>query len=196
MDTASVPIPPPLPTGLPEPLDDGMARHLPGARIPDLDLFSTEGKWRNLKEIADGAVVLYVFPKMGRPDEKDPPGWDETPGARGCTQQSCAFRDHRTQFLDFGYAVMGLSAQPSEDQKAAVERLHLAFPLLADPDGLLADALNMPTFEIAGMTLYKRLTLIIRAGHITKAFYPVFPPDENAEEVLEWIRANDADVET
>ena len=181
--------PPPLPTGLPVPADDGAAEHLPGRRVPDLVLPSTEGRGVNLAGLARGSLVLYAFPKMGRPGAADPPGWDEIPGARGCTQQSCAFRDHQRAFSELGHAVAGLSAQPTEDQQAAARRFHLTFPLLADPGLLARDSLGLPTFEVAGMTLYRRLTLVARGGRIVKVFYPVFPPDQNAEEVLSWVRS-------
>lgn len=184
------PKPRPLPADLPVPVDDGASAHLLGQAIPDLNLPSTEGRRVNLGELAGGALALYVFPKMGRPDEPDPAGWNETPGAYGCTQQSCAFRDRYREFSGLGYNVAGLSAQPAEEQQEASVRLHLAFPLLADPDRRVGQALNLPTFEITGMTLYKRLTLIARSGRIVKVFYPVFPPDENAEEVLRWIHAD------
>lgn len=178
-----------LPANLPVPVDDGAAAHLTGQFIPDLRLHSTEGHEIALAQLAE-ALVLYVFPKMGRPGEPDPGGWDETPGARGCTQQSCAFRDLHREFLGLGYSVVGLSAQGPEEQQEASQRLHLAFPLLADPMRQLGESLKLPTFQIAGMTLYKRLTLVARARRIVKVFYPVFPPDQNAEKVLEWIRSN------
>ncbi|MEX0625415.1 MAG: peroxiredoxin [Chloroflexota bacterium] len=182
--------PPPLPEGLPVPVDDGAAAHLPDRLIPDLKLRSTEGQDVNLAELAATQLVLYIYPKMGRPDDADPPGWNETPGARGCTQQSCAFRDLHYQFRDLGYRVAGVSAQDSEEQEEAAQRLHLSFPLLADPTRQLGEALKLPTLEIAGMILYSRLTLVARARRIVKIFYPVFPPDENAEEVLQWIRSD------
>lgn len=160
--------------------------------IPALKLRSTEGRDMDLAELAADALVLYVYPKTGRPDEPDPPGWDAIPGARGCTQQSCSFRDHEREFRDLGYSVAGLSAQEPEDQLEASRRLHLPFPLLADPARRLEQALGLPTFEAAGMTLYKRLTIVARECRIDKVFYPVFPPDENAEEVLAWIRSERA----
>ena len=184
--------PPPLPADLPIPVDDGAADHLEGRVIPALKLPSTEGRDMDLAELAADALVLYVYPKTGRPDEPDPPGWDAIPGARGCTQQSCSFRDHQREFLDLGYSVAGLSAQEPEDQLEASRRLHLPFPLLADPARRLEQALGLPTFEAAGMTLYKRLTIVLRERRIDKVFYPVFPPDENAEEVLAWIRSQRA----
>jgi peroxiredoxin len=193
MDPSSrPPTPPPLPEGLPVPVDDGAASHLPGRTIPRI-LVPTDGGEVDLAELAGGALVLYVFPKMGRPDEADPPGWDDVPGARGCTQQSCAFRDLHREFANLGYSVAGLSAQPPEEQQEASQRLHLAFPLLADPGRQLGHALGLPTFEFGGMSLYRRSTLVIQAGRIVKVFYPVFPPDGNAEEVLRWIRTNRGD---
>jgi peroxiredoxin len=173
-------------------VDDGAAAHVTGKLIPDLTLTSTRGSDVSLTEVAADDLVLYVFPKIGRPDSAPPVGWDETPGARGCTQQSCAFRDRQQQFAELGYSVVGLSAQGTDEQLEAAQRLHLAFPLLADPDRQLGEALKLPTFEIAGMSLYKRQTLIARGGRVVKVFYPVFPPDENAEEVLKWIRAEGA----
>jgi peroxiredoxin len=186
------PSPPPLPENLPPPVDDGAAAHLWGKRIPNLILPSTHGADADLGELSQGALVLYVFPKLGRPDEPDVSGWNETPGARGCTQQSCSFRDRHHRFRELGYSVAGLSAQSPGDQAEAAQRLQLAFPLLADPDRELGEALELPIFAIAGMAFYKRLTLVVRAGRIDKVFYPVFPPDANAEEVLEWIQSEPA----
>lgn len=181
--------PPPLPDGLPVPINDGAAGHLLHRSMPDLALPSTDGGDLNLAELAADQVVLYVFPKMGRPDEADPPGWDAIPGARGCTQQSCAFRDLHDQFRDLGYTVVGVSAQLGSDQQEAAQRLHLSFPLLADPTRRLGKALDLPVHRIAGATYYRRMTLVARAGRIVKLFYPVFPPDENATQVLAWIRS-------
>jgi peroxiredoxin len=163
--------------------------HLKGEVIPDLSLPSTHGHYVNIAALATDALVLYVFPKIRRPDEPVPVSWDVTPGARGCTQQSCAFRDRQQQFTELGYSVAGLSAQGTHEQLEAAERLHLAFPLLADPDHRLREVLKLPSFEVAGMTLYKRLTLIARGRRIVRVFYPVFPPDENPEQVLEWIHS-------
>lgn len=187
---ATPPTPPPLPADLPAPVDDGGAAHLSGMSIPSLELRSTEGGIADLAELAEGGLVLYVFPKMGRPGEADPPGWDQTPGAYGCTQESCSFRDRHGAFADLGYTVAGLSAQPAEEQQEAADRLHLPFPLLADPDRRAGGALRLPTFSIGGMTLYRRLTLVARAGRIATVFYPVFPPDRHPEEVLAWIRSS------
>ncbi len=136
---------------------------------------------------AEGTAVLFIYPRTGRPGEPLPPGWDLVPGARGCTPQSCAFRDLHGEFTDKGVEVLGLSAQSPEDQAEFAERVHLPFPVLSDPELRLAEALALPTFEVAGMTLYKRVTLVIRDGRIARAFYPVFPPDRNAGEVLAWL---------
>jgi peroxiredoxin len=191
MDIPSMgPTPPPLPADLPVPVDDGAAAHLLGRSIPDLSMRSTAGHEVDLAELAAGALVLYVFPKMGPPGGVDPPGWDETPGAYGCTQQSCAFRDRYREFSALGYSVAGLSAQAPDEQAEAAQRLQLAFPLLSDQERRLGEALGLPTFHLAGVTLYKRTTLVARGGRVVKVFYPVFPPDENADEVLEWIRPN------
>jgi peroxiredoxin len=180
------PKPQPLPRDLPVPIDDGRAAHLRGLHVPDLVFPSPEVGPIDLRAISR-ALVLYVFPKIGAPDVPDPDGWDDVPGARGCTQQSCAFRDNKGRFAKLGYAVAGLSAQPIEEQQEAATRLHLPFPLLADPERDLARALDLPTWQIAGMNLYKRLTLVIENGVIVKVFYPVFPPDENADELLGWL---------
>jgi peroxiredoxin len=177
-----------LPEGLPVPGDDGAADHLPHAALPRLAFVSTQGGVVDLAEQARGGLVLYIYPRTGRPSEAPPTGWDETPGARGCTPQSCAFRDSYDEFSALGVQVAGLSAQTHEDQAEAAARLRLPFPLLADPELTLASALRLPTFEIAGMRLYKRMTLIAFAGRIVKVFYPVFPPDENAAEVRGWLR--------
>jgi peroxiredoxin len=196
MDPGSAPVPPPLPVGLPVPVDDGAAAHLTGAVIPSTRLESTDGGEVDIGELSAGRLVLYVFPKMGRPDQADPAGWDEIPGARGCTQESCAYRDLHQEFRDLGWSVAGLSAQSADEQKEASVRLHLPFPLFADPERQIGAALRLPTFEAAGMPLYKRLTVIARGRHIVKVFYPVFPPQDNASEVLAWIRPTDAESRT
>ena len=176
-----------LPDDLPVPVDDGAADHLVGLTIPPLSLPSTLGGTITISDVARGHLVLYMYPRTGRPGESLPAGWDETPGARGCTPQSCAFRDRISQFEEHRVFVAGLSSQTTEYQAEAAHRLRLPFPLLSDPDLLLAHSLRLPTFTLAGMTLYRRLTLVARAGRITKVFYPVFPPEENADEVLAWL---------
>ena len=177
-----------LPAGLPVPVDDGAADHLPGLRVPSLLLESTAGEL-NLAEQARELLVLYVYPRTGRPGIEPPAAWDETPGARGCTPQSCGYRDHGDELRALGANVIGLSAQPLDDQREAVERLGLPHPVVADPELRLADALDLPTFDFAGQRLYKRLALVAEHGTIMKAFYPVFPPDENAAEVIAWLRS-------
>jgi peroxiredoxin len=170
-----------LPPNLPVPEDDGGADHLLGLELPDLTLESSEGPV-NVRDFD----VIYVYPRSGRPDVPLLPGWDETPGARGCTPQSCAFRD---LFPELGVPVAGLSAQPLDDQLEFAERNRMPFPVVSDPERKLGAALRLPTFEIAGLTLYKRITLVAQDGRIVKVFYPVFPPDANAGEVLAWLRS-------
>ena len=170
-----------LPPNLPVPEDDGAAAHLAGLELPDLTLASSSGDV-NLRDFR----VVYVYPRSGKPGVPLLPGWDETPGARGCTPQSCAFRD---LFPDLGVPVAGLSAQPLADQIEFGERNRMPFPVIADPQLELGAALGLPTFEIAGHILYKRITLIAEDARIVKVFYPVFPPDENAGDVLRWLRS-------
>lgn len=176
-----------LPPNLPVPIDDSAADHLVGATIPVLSLPSTAGEPIDLAVAAGETLVLYCYPRTGRPGELLPPGWDAIPGARGCTPQSCAFRDHHAKLQGLGASVLGLSAQPLADQVEFAARVALPYPILSDPDLKLAAALDLPTFEVAGMTLYRRLTLIARAGEIAKTFYPVFPPDRNAVDVIAWL---------
>lgn len=192
MDPSTRPRPTPLPANLPAPADDGAAKHLPGMSIPRLHLSSTAGGVIDLAEWARAGLVLYVFTKMGPPEAPDPPGWNEIPGAYGCTQQSCAFRDRHARFHELGYIVAGISAQPLHEQREAGARLHLGFPLLADEDRQLGRELRLPTFSAGEATLYRRLTLVATAGRIIKVFYPVFPPDENADQVLSWLETRPA----
>jgi peroxiredoxin len=179
-----------LPSDLPVPQDDGAARHLVGMTWPDLELTATNGLPVNLSKIK-GRVILFIYPRTGVPGVDAPPGWDDIPGARGCTPQSCSFRDHFAEFKALGVAqVFGLSTQDTDYQREAAQRLHLPFPLLSDASLALAGALALPTFSVAGMTLYKRMALVIDQGTIAKAFYPVFPPDKNAEDVIAWLHAD------
>ena len=175
-----------LPDGLPVPEDDGAADRLPGLELPDLTLESSLGPV-NLAELARERLVLYVYPRSGRPGRPMPPGWDDIPGARGCTPQSCAFRDHAAELDALGARVAGLSAQSTDDQIEFATRNRMPFPIVSDEGLELARALGLPTFEVEGSTLYKRLALVAEGGRIVKAFYPVFPPDRNAEEVLAWM---------
>ncbi len=178
----------PLPEGLPVPEDDGGADHLLGAEVPALVLASSRGSV-DLAELSAERGVLYVYPRAGRPGRPMADGWDDVPGARGCTPQSCAFRDHAAELAAFGARVAGLSAQDLDDQLEFAERNRMPFPVIADPALELRDALGLPMFEIEGMTLYKRLAWIAEQGRIVKVFYPVFPPDRNAQDVLDWLAA-------
>lgn len=175
-----------LPKDLPVPVDDGAADHLEGMTFAPMGLRSTDGTTVELGSLA-GRFVIYVYPMTGRPGVPLPEGWDAIPGARGCTPQSCSFRDYYKELNALGTGVFGLSTQDTEYQREARDRLHLPFQLLSDSGLQLKSALRLPTFHVQGMELYKRLTLIIEAGKIEKVFYPVFPPDKNAEEVLAWL---------
>ena len=178
-----------LPDDLPAPEDDGAARHLPGLAMPPVALASTTGATVRLDQLGAGRTVLYLYPMTGRPGEALPDGWDMIPGARGCTPEACAFRDHHADLRAAGAdAVYGLSNQSTAEQVEAATRLHLPFPLLSDTALQLADQLQLPTFEAGGKTRYRRLTLIITAGTIEHVFYPIFPPDTHAGEVLRWLR--------
>ena len=180
-----------IPDNLPIPLDDGGADHLPGLTLPPLTLAATTGASVDLGALT-GLGVLYFYPRTGRPDEPLPEGWDMIPGARGCTPQSCAFRDHFGELQALGVsAVYGISTQTAAYQAEAATRLHLPFALLSDADRKLADALRLPMMEAAGMTLNRRLTLIVSGGRIVKVFYPIFPPDRNAGDVIAALRAPD-----
>jgi peroxiredoxin len=177
---------------LPPPVDDGAARHLPGTAVPDISLLATDGSEVSLARLG-GRTVVYAYPMTGRPGTALPDGWDEIPGARGCTPQSCAFRDHYQDLLGAGAAhVFGLSTQDTAYQREAAERLHLPFRLLSDAALRLTTGLKLPAMLVDGATLLKRMALIIDDGVITHVFYPVFPPDRNAVEVLEWLRAQPA----
>jgi peroxiredoxin len=177
-----------LPAEIPVPQDDGAARHLAGMALPDIALPATSGPAINLSKLK-GRTVLYIYPRTGVPGVDPPPGWDQIPGARGCTPQSCGFRDHFAELKALGVGhVYGLSTQDTAYQREAAVRLHLPFAILSDADLRFAGAIELPTFTTSGMTLFKRMVLIIDNGVITKTFYPVFPPDKNAEEVVAWLR--------
>jgi peroxiredoxin len=177
-----------LPSGIPTPQDDGAARHLAGAKLPDLVLPATDGTSVNLSRLSR-RTVIYIYPRTGVPGVDPPTGWDQIPGARGCTPQSCAFRDHFGELARLGVAhLYGLSTQDTAYQREAATRLHLPFALLSDEKLALAKALKLPTFSVAGMTLLKRMALVVDDGQITKVFYPVFPPDKSAAEVIAWIQ--------
>jgi peroxiredoxin len=181
-----------LPANLPVPEDDGGAAHLPGMAMPAIALPATSGGTVRVDAVPGAAerLVLYLYPRTGRPGEVElTPDWNQIPGARGCTPESCGFRDHAADLWDAGAAVAGVSTQTTEDQREAAERLELPFPLLSDAELELTRALDLPTFEVAGLTLLKRLTLVVRDGWIEQVFYPVFPPDRHAAEVLAWLRS-------
>ena len=184
-----------LPSDLPVPEDDGAADHLPGRLAPRLTLPSTAGEDVALDALGPGRTVIYIYPMTGRPGVDLPAGWDDIPGARGCTPESCGFRDHYAALLDAGAVrVFGASSQDLDYQREAVERLELPFAMLSDPALSLARELQLPTFEADGNTLFARLTLVIRDGVIEHVFYPIFPPNEHAEQVLTWLRAQPASV--
>jgi peroxiredoxin len=179
-----------LPPDLPVPEDDGGADHLPGAELPSLSLPVAGGGQFDLRgSAASGTLVAFVYPRTGTPGVGLPPGWDDIPGARGCTPQSCAFRDRYDSLAALGATVVGISAMDPAQQAAFAGREGIPYPLLNDGPLGLRDELGLPTFDVHGMTLYKRLTFVATAGRIEKVFYPVFPPDRNAAEVEEWLRA-------
>ncbi len=178
-----------LPANLPVPIDDGACNHLLGSSLPSVSLTSTSEKAIDLSTYAD-TLVIYFYPMLGRPDSPPLIGWNDIPGARGCTPQTCAFRDSHSGLKQLGVEVFGVSAQRLEDQQEAHARLQLPFELLNDEQLALAQALKLPTFEYAGARLIKRLTIIATGGLIRKVFYPVFPPDNNAREVIAWLTAN------
>jgi peroxiredoxin len=175
---------------LPVPEDDGAARHLFGMAIASVPLAATDGSTVDLSSLK-GRVVVYAYPRTGRPGEPNPDGWDLIPGARGCTPQTCAFRDHFAELKARGVDhLYGLSTQDTDYQREVAGRLHLPFPLLADASLRLTNVMRFPVFQTNGMTLLKRLTLVLRDGVIEQVFYPVFPPDRNAADVMEWLTSS------
>jgi peroxiredoxin len=178
-----------LPPDLPVPIDDGAADHLAGARLPALALPSTDGGAVDLAAAAAGRAVFYCYPRTGTPGVPLPTGWDQIPGARGCTPEACAFRDHHAELAALGARVFGISTQTTAEQREFAARVHLPFPLLSDADLRLAHALRLPTLGVDGLTLHRRLTLIAERGIIAKVFYPVFPPDTHAADVVAWLAA-------
>jgi peroxiredoxin len=177
----------PLPAGLPEPVDDGACDHLVGMQMPHLRLTSTAGGAVDVGALPAGRTVIFCYPMTGVPGRPLPDGWDLIPGARGCTPQACSFRDLHQEFGALGVGVFGLSAQSTDYQREMAERLHLPFEVLSDADLALTKALRLPAFEAGGMQLIKRLTLMIRDGAIEHVFYPVFPSDQSAAQVLAWL---------
>jgi peroxiredoxin len=183
-----------LPADLPAPADDGAAAHLPGAALPALTLATSAGGTVDLAELGAGRTVVYLYPLTGRPGVDLPEGWDAIPGARGCSTEACDFRDHFADLQRAGAAqVYGLSSQDPGYQAEVVERLRLPFDMLSDPQLALADALDLPTFSAPGHDrLYARLTLVVRDGRIEHVFYPIFPPNTHAQQVLTWLTAHPA----
>ena len=176
-----------LPSDLPVPLDDGGCEHLAGMRVPAIALISTSGRRVDLADIAFERAVIYCYPRTGVPGRGVPKGWDQIPGARGCTPESCGFRDHYEELRGLKTQVFGLSTQGSDYQQEMVARLRLPFEVLSDADFKFTDALHLPTFEFDGVRLLRRLTLVLSKGKIDKVFYPVFPPDKHAKEVVLWL---------
>ena len=176
---------------IPAPVDDGGTRHLPGMQLPDVSLPATDGTQVSLAKLP-GRVIVFAYPRTGQPGKIAlVDDWDMIPGARGCTPQSCAFRDLHKELTSAGaQRVFGLSTQDGAYQREAAERLHLPFPLLSDEKLALTQAMRLPTMQVAGLTLIKRLALVIDDGRISKVFYPVFPPDRNAGDVLAWLQQN------
>lgn len=175
---------------LARPEDDGAAGHLRGATVAEIALAATDGSAVSLASLT-GRTVLYIYPMTAKPGVALPDGWDDIPGARGCTPQSCAFRDHHADLLHGGAAqVFGLSTQTPDDQREAANRLHLPFALLSDADLRFATAMGLPSMTVADAVLLRRMTLIIFDGRVEHVFYPVWPPDRNAAEVLEWLKVH------
>jgi len=177
-----------LPPDLPVPQDDGATDHLLGQMLPQLTLESSQGPV-SLRALAQERLVLYVYPRTGRPDQPVPAGWDAIPGARGCTPESCAFRDHAEELAGLGALIAGLSAQTLDEQIEFAEREQIPYPVIADPELKLGAALRLPIFEFEGVTLYKRVTFVVEGCAIAKVFYPVFPPDRNADELVAWLES-------
>jgi peroxiredoxin len=185
-----VPNPIEFPAGLPEPKDDGAAILLTGRPLSRIVLFGSDGLPHNLDELVQERVVLYVYPATGKPGWDPSPDWDAIPGAPGCTVQSLGFRDEFSAFAALGYGVVGMSGQSSDDQREFAARQSIPFLLLSDPTFKVAASLGLPTFVAGATRFYKRLALVIEGATIRKAFYPVFPPQENAARVLTWLREN------
>jgi peroxiredoxin len=181
-----------LPANLPRPKDDGGARHLTGMAIPDLELPSTQNRRVNLSKVSAPRLVIYAYPMTGRPDRQLPQGWDDIPGARGCTPETCGFRDHHKDLANLHAEVFGVSTQDTPYQQEMVKRLEVPFEVLSDEQMAFARALKLPTFTVDGMTLLKRLTIVAGSGRIEHVFYPVFPPDKHAEEVIAWLKRHPA----
>ncbi len=179
-----------LPSNLPIPEDDGACDHLSGMRVPSIQLLSTAERMVDLALESKKPTVVFIYPRTGEPNKPAPSDWDLIPGARGCTPQSCGFRDLHKEFEREGFNVYGLSSQDSDYQKEFARRNHIPFEILSDKDFKFTDALNLPTFKYNSVRLIKRMAFILQDGKFKKVFYPVFPPNENAEAVLQWVRGN------
>jgi peroxiredoxin len=180
------------PLAPPIPVDDGAADHLPGRVVPRARLGSTLGGRLDLREVTHRLAVIYLYPRTGIPGAPLPDGWEEIPGAHGCTPQSCAFRDHVLELAAYGVSVFGLSSQSLAEQREFAQLEQIPYPLLSDPSLRLAETLGLPTFEADGRRFYQRLTFLAREQRITKVFYPIFPPHQNASQVLRWLAAQPA----
>jgi peroxiredoxin len=180
----------PLPSDLPQPVDDGAADHLGGVLMPQVSLRSTAGRMVDLSDLSAPRTVLYCYPMTGVPGKPLPEGWNMIPGARGCTPQACGFRDRHQELSELKVDVFGFSTQTTEYQREMAVRLHLPFEILSDAEFKLCDALRLPTFEVDRIRLVKRLTLVVRGGQIEHVFYPVFPPNQSADQVMRWLRAH------
>lgn len=181
-----------LPDDLPVPQDDGACDHLEGQALPNIELRSTANRTVNLARLTQSPTVLFFYPRTGRPDEPAPIGWDEIPGARGCTPQSCGYRDQFAEFRALGFQVFGVSTQTTDFQQELVDRIKLPFEVLSDGEFALTNGMKLPTFEFSGMRLLKRMAWVCEQGKIVKVFYPVFPPQENATQVLGWLKARES----
>jgi len=179
-----------LPSDLPVPNDDGACKHLEGKSLPDLDLQTTLNRFANLRVLTKKSTVFFLYPRSGRPDEEILSGWDEIPGARGCTPQACGYRDRFQEFRALGVEIFGISTQTTEFQKEFAKRMNLPYEILSDAEFNLTNALKLPTFLFNSTRLLKRAAWFCEDGRIQKIFYPVFPPDKNAETVLSWIKLN------
>jgi peroxiredoxin len=177
-----------IPDGLPVPTDDGACKHLEGAILPAVQLSSTSDRLVNLKDLTQPTIIFF-YPRTGEPSKPAPPDWDLIPGARGCTPQSCGFRDLYVEFRNRGFQVFGASSQPTDYQREFVTRNHIPFEILSDSKFELTNALRLPTFQYNGMRLIKRMAWVLESGRIKKVFYPVFPPNENAASVLAWLQS-------
>lgn len=178
-----------LPDDLPVPIDDKAADHLTGMQVPQVRLPLASGGEVDLREASRDRLVVFIYPRTGTPGMPLIDGWDQIPGARGCTPQSCAYRDRISEFETLGVTLFGLSSQPIGEQSDFQEREGIPYGLLNDSGFALGKDLDLPVFQAGGMELYRRLSFIAVEGEIVKVFYPVFPPDKNAAAVLDWLRS-------